>query len=157
MAVEQDVALPIIAENRRDLLLALARVKPFLEQALLGRFGYEINFAAIDIMVARHQQQAVFRRAAELLPEPVEPSPRELILVGPAGERQIAGDRHQVWRQPPPGLFADEIGQRPQHRIGIPGLRRPEMDVRQMQQPNRPVVPCAPHPPAPPLPANSSV
>jgi hypothetical protein len=110
------------------------------QQPALHCLGDEVDLAAVDVVVARHEQQAIAPQTfGQCRPKlALEPFPGELVLLGFSGKRQITAEDHQVRRQPLLlDISLDETRQCTQHRIGVPSFRGPKVDIRQMKDSNR--------------------
>jgi hypothetical protein len=111
VALEDDVALSAVAEDRGDLtLIGLGK------QAVLHHVGDDIDLAAVHIVIARHQQQPVMRQRLgglgdEHWPERlVQPVPGQPVLLGAPRKGQVAGEDHQVRHPAGRDLAGDEAG-----------------------------------------------
>ena len=136
VAPEHVVAIVLVAQQGRDLVLGARG-----EQPVLHRANASADLAAVDIVIARYEKEAIARWAlGQCRPELIlEPVPRQGIFLSGAGKGEVAAEHDKIRHQAACHLGIDETRQCPRHRLGVPTLPDPEMDVGQMQDANRSV------------------
>jgi hypothetical protein len=129
MTLEEHSPLDVVTKDGGDLPLVASG-----KQAVLNDAGDSVDLAAVHVVIPRDEEEAVEAKRAGPMHESrpklfLQPRACQVVLLGSAGERQVAGDDHQVRRQTRSGLLRNEPCQVAQHRSRVPRIAGAEMDM----------------------------